>query len=163
MLDRDAASEVATMPEAIGPAVLTFAIAGLAGGLATTVTTGGAGFISIVLFPILMVVVYAIIAGILHFIAGLFGGKATYGEYYRALGAGAVVLWLMVIPFVGQIASFWYLVVSVAVTERVQGISMGRAVATVLIPYLLVFALVVAGMMAGLVALFATVGGTAAH
>lgn len=145
-LDREAAADVAYDPESFGPAVLFYAIGGLAGGVGSFIITGGAGFFMLISGPVFAVIGSFIGVGILHLIARLLGGRADFKGYYSALGVGSVIQWTQVVPVLGHILSLWYLPVVVVATERVHRISTARAILVVLIPALLVFVLALVGI-----------------
>lgn len=151
-LDRDAAGEVASDPESFGPAVLFYAISGLATGISGTIVSAGAGVFLLFSAPVFAVIGSFIGAGILHLIARVLGGTGEFRGYYSALGIGSVIRWALVVPVIGFIAALWYLPVVVIVTERVHRITTARAIMVVLIPaiigLLLLLALVAAVGMA---------------
>jgi len=148
-LNRDMAEEVSRDENAFTPAVLFFAIGGLAGGIGA-IFSGGAGSL-ILIMPIVAVAASFIGVGILYLLARLFGGAGDFKGYYSALGIGYLTAWAGVIPFLGAVLSLWGIPVAVIITERVHRISMGKAVAVVLIPVAVVFLvamLAFAGFMA---------------
>lgn len=158
-LNRDAASEVAADEGAFGTAVLFFAIGGLAAGLAGSAVSMGAGAALIIVGPIMHVIGSFISVGILYLIAKILGGTGDYKGYYSALGIGSIPQWAQVIPFVGWLVSLWSIPVSVIVTERVHNLSFGKAVAVVVIPFLLVaFLAVLAIAFIGTAAILGIVG-----
>jgi hypothetical protein len=73
--------------------------------------------------------------GLLHVFVRLFGGTASFLELYRPIGAAATVHWVQVIPFVGAflgyLAMFYSLVVTVRVTETAGGLPRPRALLVV--------------------------------
>jgi hypothetical protein len=143
-LDRDAAELVAHDPESFWPAVLFFAIGGLAEGIGASVLSAGS---SIVFAPVLTVLASFIGVGILHLVALMLGGKSDFKSYYSALGIGSLPLWARIVPGLGHIVALWEIPVSVVVTERVHGLSTGRAVVVALFPlvlFLLVIGLIIA-------------------
>ena len=54
--------------------------------------------------------------------------------------------WAQVVPFVGWLVSLWTLPVAVIVTERVHGLSTGRAVFVVLLPVIVITLLFIAAI-----------------
>ena len=155
-LNRAVADEVAADDNAFGPAVLFFAIGGLAGGLGATLISGGAGIAAIVLLPLFHVIGSFISVGILYIIARLLGGTGTYRSYYCALGIGSIPAWAQVVPVLGGIVSLWSIPVAVIVTERVHKMSTGRAIMVILIP--VVIALIIALAVIALVGIAAFTG-----
>jgi len=133
-LDRDAAELVARDPVSFWPAVLFFAIGGLAEGIGASAFSAGS---SVVFAPVLSVLASFIGVGLMHLVALVLGGKAGFRSYYGALGIGSLPLWARVIPGLGHIVALWEIPVSVVVTERVHGLSTGRAVVVALFPLLL--------------------------
>lgn len=152
-LDKGAAEEVAGDENSFGPALLFFAVGGLAGGIGHSLGTMGIGSFMLFVGPLASVIGSFIWVGILHLIARLLGGSGTYRGYYSALGIGSLPHWAQVVPVLGWIAALWSIPVAVIVTERVHNFSTGKAVAVLLIP-------AVIGMLLALVAI-AFVGMTA--
>lgn len=145
-LNRDAAEEVARDPDSFGPAVLFFAIGGLAGGIGHSIGSMGLGSFMLVIGPIASVIGSFVWVGILYVIARIFGGRGTYMGYYSALGIGSLPHWAQVVPFLGWIAALWSIPVAVIVTERVHGLSTGKAIAVLLIPAVIAFLLALAAI-----------------
>ncbi|MBI5190852.1 MAG: YIP1 family protein [Nitrospirae bacterium] len=163
-LNRDAASEVAADEGAFGMAVVFFAIGGLAAGLAGTAVSMGAGVALIIFGPIMQVIGSFISVGILYLIAKMLGGTGGFKGYYSALGIGSIPQWAQFVPFVGWLVSLWSLPVSVIVTERVHNLSFGKAVAVVVIPFLIVaFLFVLAIAFVGTAAILGVVGAMGAR
>ncbi len=138
-LDRDTAAEVAADENSFGPAVLFFAIGGLAGGLGGAAFSGG---LTLIMAPIFAVIWSFVSVGILHLLAGLFGGTGNFKGYYSAMGIGSLPQWAGLIPFLGSIIALWYIPVAVIVTERVHGINQGKAIAVVLLPLIALFIII---------------------
>ena len=145
-LDRNAAEAVANDPGAFGWAVLFFAIGGLAGGLGGSITSMGVGSIMIFVGPVMHVLGSFVSTGILYVLARMMGGKGSFTGYYSALGIGSMPAWAQVVPFVGWLVSLWTLPVAVIVTERVHGLSTGRAVFVVLLPVIVITLLFIAAI-----------------
>lgn len=138
-LNRDAAGDVAGDENSFGPAVLFFAIGGLAGGLGGAAISGG---LTIIMAPIFAVAWSFVSVGILYGLARLFGGTGGFRGYYSAMGIGSLPQWAGFIPLIGHIVALWYIPVAVIVTERVHGISQGKAIAVVLLPLIILFVVV---------------------
>jgi hypothetical protein len=64
----------------------------------------------------LMTLVSFVIVGLLHVLARLFGGTASFLELYRPLGAAAPVHWVLVVPFIGSFLGFLAMLYSLVVT-----------------------------------------------
>jgi hypothetical protein len=52
-----------------------------------------------------------------HGFARLFGGKASFREYYRATSLAWVISWAQAVPVFGAIVSLWSLPVNVLVLK----------------------------------------------
>ncbi|HEY3347366.1 MAG TPA: YIP1 family protein [Nitrospirota bacterium] len=141
-LNRDAAEAVASDETAFTWAMLFYAIGGFAAAISYTAMSFGLGGIMLIFSPVAHVLISFVYAGILHFIAKLFGGTGTYKGYYSALGIGSLPGWAKIVPIFGGIAALWYIPVSVIVTERVHKLSFGKAVAVVVIPVTILFILI---------------------
>src|SRR5512135_3541511 len=137
-LNRDTAEAVANDQGAFGWAVLFFAIGGLAGGLGGALTSMGVGSIMILAGPVMHVIGSFISTAILFVLARMMGGKGSFTGYYSALGIGSMPAWAQIVPVLGWLVSLWTIPVAVVVTERVHGISTGKAVFVVLLPIILV-------------------------
>lgn len=107
-----------------------------------------------------MVIMFAIGVLIVWGLARLFGGKANYGEHY--MSASYLSLWAIpsIIPIIGPMISFlgslWAIVMHVVLVQGIHRVSVGKAAAAVLIPYVLftiigaILALVVGAMFVGI-------------
>ncbi|MFQ5790311.1 MAG: YIP1 family protein [Acidobacteriota bacterium] len=128
-LDRSAIRAVYRDEEALLPAMLFFAVGGLASGV------GQFSFRGIIFGVLLMTVVSFVIVGMLQVLARLFGGTATFLELYRPLGIAAPVHWVQVVPFVGaflgSLAVLYSLAVSATVLETVGGLPRSKALLVV--------------------------------
>ena len=148
-LNSQAAENVSKDPKATNYALLYVVLAGVASAIGTLNPFG------IVIMPIVMLVGFFVSMGILHLLAKLFGGQASFKEYYRAMGVGYVGTWIAVIPILGPLlsglVSLWYIVVNVVVLKAVHKLTTFKAVLVLLIP-LIIFG--VLGVM--LAAVFAT-------
>jgi len=137
--------------------ILIIAIAGILGGLGSTLYgTPDLAISTIILTslfaPVFTVLIYFILVGIMHTLARLFGGKAKYIEYFRAESHAAILSWLGVlalIPLLGGIInlfiSIWGFIVSVVVLENVHKLTRGKAIIVVLIPIIVMILLLVIG------------------
>lgn len=96
--------------EALIPAILFFAIGGVASGV------GQFSFRGMLLGVFLMTLVSFVIVGLLHVLARLFGGTASFLELYRPLGTAAPVHWVLVVPFIGSFLGFLAMLYSLVVT-----------------------------------------------
>lgn len=140
-LDQSAIDETAGDPNGLLAAVLITALGGACAGI------GSLNPLAVVSLPVIQVVGLFISGGIYHLIASLgFGGKAEYTRLVQTLGhPNGLLLVVGILPIIGGflilLTSLWGIVVSVLVVERVEGISRGAAVATVLIPIVVFFGL----------------------
>ncbi|MCM2326011.1 MAG: YIP1 family protein [Candidatus Woesearchaeota archaeon] len=84
---------------------------------------------------------------VLHFLAWLFGGKATFLEFFRPIGMSYVVMWITIIPVIGPAISgvigIWYVAVNLAVIRIVHRLSLGKAALVILIPVLIALAIAI--------------------
>ncbi|MBI5190853.1 MAG: YIP1 family protein [Nitrospirae bacterium] len=78
--------------------------------------------------------------GLIHLVAKVLKGEGRFLDFYQAVGVGSLVSWLWFVPFIG----LWQLAVIVFVTSRVHNMSIGKAVAVVLLPAVIFFALGIA-------------------
>jgi hypothetical protein len=87
-------------------------------------------------------------AGILHFIAQqFFGGKGSYEGMYRVVAYAGVVNLLAWIPIVGFLAGLYGFYLQIVGVEKVQQVTTGQAVVTILIAFAvyIILALIVPG------------------
>jgi hypothetical protein len=129
-LNGPASAEVARDEQSMQPGLVFVAVSGLAAGIAGLASHGGiSGLIS---GPISAIVGYFIGVGILHLVATLlFGGKGDYLSLFRAESHASIIGWVGVVPFVGWIAGFWHLPVTVVILENVYAMPRQKAIATV--------------------------------
>jgi hypothetical protein len=115
--------------EALLPALLFFAVAGLANG------AGQFSFRVMIVGPILATLLSFVLVGLLSVLSRLFGSNATFLELYRPLGLAAPVQWVQAVPFIGPFLGFFalmYLAVVAALTVETAGeISRVKAAAVV--------------------------------
>ncbi len=134
-LDTDAIHAVYRDEEALLPAILFFAIGGVASGVSQFSLRG-------MFFGLLLVTLVSfVIVGLLHVLARMFGGTASFLELYRPLGTAAPVHWVLVVPFFGSflgiLAVLYSLVVTVRVVETTGGLPRSKA-------------LIIVGLLSGL-------------
>jgi hypothetical protein len=115
--------------EALLPALLFFAVAGLANG------AGQFSFRVMIVGPILATLLSFVLVGLLSVLSRLFGSNATFLELYRPLGLAAPVQWVQAVPFIGPFLGFFalmYLAVVATLTVETAGeISRAKAAAVV--------------------------------
>jgi hypothetical protein len=129
-LNRVAMRQVASDPSAFAPALLITALVGIAMWISPPhFTVHG-----IITLPLFSLVVLFVGAGVLHFMAHLFGGSGEFMALLRVLGVGRVLGWLRLIPIIGPIADLWSLVIAVVAVEELYGLDRMKAILTVAIP-----------------------------
>ena len=135
-LNGKVAKKVAEDKNALTYAILFFVLAGVASAI------GQRKFWGIFYAPIGVLIGTFIMFGIIHLLAKLFGGKASFPQFYRACGIGYIGMWISIIPFagvvLGGIVMLWYLVVDVVILKHVHQLTTGKAVFVVLIPVIIV-------------------------
>jgi hypothetical protein len=146
-LDTDTIRQVYRDEDALLPAILFVALAGLASGV------GQFSIRAMILGVVLMTLVSFVFVGLLHVLSRLFGGSATFLELYRPLGAAAPVHWVLAVPFIGPILGFlaalYCLVVAVVVVETTGELPRSKSLVVValffaltLFLYLIFFAVI---------------------
>ena len=152
-LDKKVIKKVSKDTNATKMGVIFLLLAGVAsaiGGILSTWLLGdlfgiGPNYSSLITMPLVMLVGSAFAIVIIHGLARIFGGKATYSELFRVLSLTSVVFWITIIPQVGGFIAFlamlWGIVVGIISVSNVYNLSTGKAVAVILIP------LVIAGIL----------------
>jgi hypothetical protein len=111
--------------DALLPALLFFALAGLANG------AGQFSFRGAVFGPILATLLSFVIVGLLNVLSRLFGGTASFLELYRPLGVAAPIHWVQAVPligpFLGFLALLYFAVVSALVLESTSDLTRAKA------------------------------------
>lgn len=128
-LDGKTIETVSRDEEALLPALLFFAIAGLANG------AGQFSFRGMVFGPIVATLLSFVFVGLLSVLSRLFGGKGDFLDLYRPLGVAAPIFWVQAVPLLGpflvSLALVYFAVVAVVVVERTASLPRGKAVAIV--------------------------------
>jgi hypothetical protein len=128
-LDPKAIEDVAADEDALLPALLFFAVAGLANG------AGQFSFRGMIFGPVVATLLSFVVVGLLNVLSRLFGGDAEFLELYRPLGVAAPIFWVQAVPLLGPflvcLALVYFAVVSVVVVERTAEIPRGKSVAIV--------------------------------
>lgn len=155
-LNKKVISKVSKDKNATKMAVLFFALGGVASAI-------GMFCIPCIIFAPIMVLIFTFLwFGFLHLLAKMFGGKASFAEFYRANGIGSVVTWVSVIPLLGGLLSFlaslWALVMTFTVLRTTHKLSSGRAALVLAIPLVISFVLVIM-FAAFIIAMFAAIYG----
>lgn len=128
-LDVGAINRVSRDEEALLPALLFFAIAGLANG------AGQFSFRGMIFGPIVATLLSFVLVGLLSVLSRLFGGDAEFLGLYRPLGVAAPIFWVQAVPLLGPFLVFlalvYFGVVAVAVVEQTEHLPRTKAVAIV--------------------------------
>lgn len=128
-LDLKIIDAVSRDEEALLPALLFFAVAGLANG------AGQFSFRGIVFGPIVATLLSFVFVGLLSVLSRLFGGKGEFLDLYRPLGVAAPIFWVQAVPLLGpflvSLALVYFAVVAVVVVERSGNLPRGKSVAIV--------------------------------
>jgi Yip1-like protein len=134
-LNGEEAVRVSRDKNAFLPAMLVFLIGGLSISVGIFIEDGipslsGTGkFIAVMAFTNLAFSFF--IAAVMHLMAKLAGGRAAYGEYYRAMALGSITSWAQAVPFFGTFVALWGLPVNVVVLEKTHGIARIKSIAIV--------------------------------
>lgn len=128
-LDTDAIREVSKDEDALLPALIFFAVSGLAIG------AGRYSFETLIFGPILVTLLSFVFVGLLSILSRLFGGSASFLALYRPIGLAAPVQWVQAVPIIGPFLGFFalvYLAVIAGLTlECVGALSRPRAAAVI--------------------------------
>jgi hypothetical protein len=152
-LDAGTIREVSRNEEALLPALLFFAVSGLANG------AGQFSFRGMIFGPIVATLLSFVLVGLLSVLSRLFGGSAEFLSLYRPLGVAAPIFWVQAVPLLGPFLAFlalvYFAVVATRVVEETGGMPRGRALAVVaLLAGISLFLVLVFLAMAGSVMLF---------
>jgi hypothetical protein len=128
-LDLKVIETVSRDEEALLPALLFFAVAGLANG------AGQFSFRGMIFGPIVATLLSFVFVGLLSVLTRLFGGKGEFLDLYRPLGVAAPIFWVQAVPLLGpflvSLALVYFAVVAVMVVERASNLPRGKSVAIV--------------------------------
>lgn len=128
-----AAQEAAADERALVPGILILAIGGFAvaiGAVLEGQVTAMAETAFFILFaPILNILMFSIFIAVFHGVARLFGGKATFQEYYRATSLAWIISWAQAVPVFGTIVSLWSVPVNVVILKSVHRLTTLESVA----------------------------------
>jgi hypothetical protein len=115
-LDIPTINQVSRDEEALVPALLFFAVAGLANG------AGQFSFRGMIFGPVVATLLSFVFIGLLSVLARLFGGSGEFLDLYRPLGVAAPIFWVQAVPLLGPFLAFlalvYFAVVAVAVVEQ---------------------------------------------
>jgi hypothetical protein len=151
--DLNTIDDVSRDEDALLPALLFFAVAGLANG------AGQFSFRGMIFGPIVATLLSFVFVGLLSVLSRLFGGKGEFLDLYRPLGVAAPIFWVQAVPLLGpflvSLALVYFAVVAVVVVERSGNLPRGKAVAVVaLLAGILLFLVLVFLAMIGSMFLF---------
>lgn len=114
---------------ALLPALLFFALAGLANG------AGQFNFRVMIFGPILATFLSFVLIGLLSVLSRLFGSSASFLELYRPLGLAAPLHWVQAVPIIGPFLGFfallYFAVVAGLTVETAGALSRPKAAAVV--------------------------------
>jgi hypothetical protein len=169
MLDVSVYEEVEADQNATGQAALVVAIVAVCSAIGNY-GHGGHGMIGGVLAAFFG---WVVMSALTYFIGTkLFGGTADIGEMLRTLGfaqAPGVIAILGIVPFLGRLVVFavaiWQLVTAIVAIRQALDFDTGKAIATALIAWVIVWSLMLAifAMFFGTALLAGAVAGAAAH
>ncbi len=115
--------------DALLPALLFFALAGLANG------AGQFNFRVMIVGPILATLLSFVLIGLLSVLSRLFGSSASFLELYRPLGLAAPLHWVQAVPIIGPFLGFfallYFAVVAGLAVETAGELSRPKAAAVV--------------------------------
>ena len=118
-------------------ALMVIIAASLIGGLLNAVQADGSVVALIVGSIIGAPIGLAIWSGVVLVLGKLFGGEANYSGLIRTLGYASAPSAASIVPVLGPVIALWGLATSVVAVRESHNISTGQAVATVLIPALI--------------------------
>jgi hypothetical protein len=128
-LDLKVVDSVARDEDALLPALLFFAVAGLANG------AGQFSFRGMIFGPVVATLVSFVFVGLLSVLSRVFGGTGEFLDIYRPLGVASPIFWVQAVPLLGpflvSLALVYYAVVAVLVVERTGGLPRGKSIAIV--------------------------------
>lgn len=128
-LDTETIRDVGKDEDALVPALLFFALAGIANG------AGQFSFSGMVFGAILVTLLSFVLVGLLNVLSRLVGGTASFLEIYRPLGIAASVHWVQAVPvlgpFLGLLALLYFAAVAAVVVETTGHLARPKAAAVV--------------------------------
>jgi len=144
-----------------------FSVMGLIGsGNVFGLIFGTAGMVMVVLgiligLPVILLMSWLMLfagAGIIHLFVLLLGGKQGYVETFKVLAYSTAPALFGFIPLIGHAAAIYSIILQVFGIHKRHKMSMGRAVAVILLPLAILFVLFIIGYMVFIVSLIATRG-----
>jgi hypothetical protein len=150
-LDSSVFAEIANDDNATGQAVMVSALVAAISNL-----FGEGNIISNLVFGLVFGAIGLFIWTGMVFVSGkLFGGKADYIRLLRPIGYAAAPFALGIVPFLGILGLAYSLVIQIRAVREVNQVGDGSAVATVILPFALVFIIAIIIVIAAGVALMA--------
>jgi len=136
-LDKTVYREIRDDKNGFTEGLIVLLAAGVIGGIWSVFSSSGFALIGILIgMPLALLIG----GGIMHIVAKLLGGKATYTGYLGVLGYAQAPMALGIVPILGNIVGgIWTLVCSIYATRDAHEISMGRAIIVVLVPLIIAF------------------------
>lgn len=112
---------------------------------------GSGKLLGIISMPIALLVEFIIGFSAVYFFARLLGAKGEALSLFRVVGCSYLVYWIAIVPFtLGKVltglASVWTLIVTIVVLRDVYKLSIGKAIATIVIT-IFVFGVIIALLM----------------
>lgn len=138
-LDSAVFKEIAEDESATGTAVGVSALAAAIGGISSDTNL----IAGIIVGAISGVIGLFIWTGLVFVTGKLFGGKAPYIKLVRPIGYASAPFALSIIPFLGLIGLVYSLVIQIRAVREVNEVGDGSAVATVLLPFGIIFIIAV--------------------
>ena len=150
-LDPSVFPEIANDDNATGQAVMVSAVAAAISNL-----FGEGNIISNLVFGLVFGAIGLFIwTGMLFVVGKLFGGKADYITLLRPIGYAAAPFALGIVPFLGILGLAYSLLIQIRAVREVNQVGDGSAVATVVLPFAVVFIIAIIIVIAAGVALLA--------
>lgn len=133
LLKGDAAVEVSRDGSATFAGIVVVAITGVLLGLASLLYGPvQASFVEIFVVmciaAAIMVCFSFVFTGILHALARLFGGRASFIEYYRPVALASITAWARLVPMIGFFLALWAIPVNIVIIEKVHGLTRRRSI-----------------------------------
>ncbi|MFC1655938.1 YIP1 family protein [Patescibacteria group bacterium] len=94
---------------------------------------------SVLISALVTFVGYVVMVFVYDFVASqFFKGKGKYGELFRVLGYGSLIIVASIIPVVGGLVGLWYLVISYKALATVKKMNPTHTVFTIIISILVI-------------------------
>lgn len=118
--------------------------------------------IMIVALPLIILFCWGLLfvgAGIIHLFVMMFGGKEPYRETFQVLAYSSAPLVAAGVPFIGFLTTIYVVILQVIGISKRQNLSIGKSIAVILLPAVIIGAIIVALIFATLALIFASVAG----